>query len=43
MKIEKKNYYLNAKIHRKYNNNEVVYTIEKKKPKDLIEGEPDIK
>ena len=41
-KIGGETYYLNCKVHRKYDFKEVLYTIEGKKPKDLISGSPTI-
>ena len=34
-----KTYWANVKVHKNYGNAEVLYTIEKDKPRDLIEGE----
>lgn len=39
--ISENTYYINVKVHRIYNNKEVIYTIERHKPDDLIEGIPD--
>lgn len=41
-KIGGETYYLNCKVHRKYDFKEVLYTIEGKKPKDIISGPPTI-
>ena len=38
LKIKGKTYWANVKVHKNYNNGEVLYTIEGEKPKDLIEG-----
>ena len=40
--LEGKPYYINAKAHRRYDNKEVIYTIEPKRPDDLQLGLPDI-
>ena len=40
--LEGKPYYINAKAHRRYDNKEVIYTIEPKRPEDLQLGLPDI-
>lgn len=39
-KIGGETYYLNCKVHLDYNNKEVLYSIERNKPSDLLEGEP---
>jgi len=38
LKINGKTYWANVKIHKNYNNGEVLYTIENKKPKYIITG-----
>lgn len=38
LKIDRKTYWANVKVHKNYENAEVLYTIEKDKPKDLIVG-----
>ncbi|MBR6287580.1 MAG: hypothetical protein IKR18_11515 [Bacteroidaceae bacterium] len=38
LKINRKTYWANVKVHKGYNGDEVLYTIESKKPKDLIPG-----
>ena len=40
--LEGKPYYINAKAHKFYNNQEVIYTIEPTMPTDLIPGLPEI-
>ena len=40
--LDGKPYYINAKAHRRYDNKEVIYTIEPKRPDDLQLGLPDI-
>lgn len=40
--LEGKPYYINAKAHRRYDNKEVIYTIEPKRLDDLQLGLPDI-
>lgn len=40
--LEGKPYYINAKAHRRYDNKEVIYTVEPKRPEDLQLGLPDI-
>lgn len=35
-------YWANIKVHKHYNNGEVLYTIEEEKPKDIIKGIPDV-
>lgn len=39
LKIKGKTYWANVKMHKDYEG-EVLYTIEPKKPKDLIKGKP---
>ena len=39
-KIGGETYYLNCKVHLDYNNKEVLYSIERNKPSDLLGGEP---